>query len=174
MLPEIKQRWDRMDGPFRETIHYVQGLSEQKQHQSPAGEWSAVQILHHLHISEKGTTAYLFKKLQTPPEDVEKAGIKGIIRSFLLRRALRNMKKKFRAPKVLGEMPDKPDFEEVKAGLEKNRKALKSILETVSKTQVSRAYFKHPRAGRIDIVQTLDFLDDHFNRHAAQIRQRSA
>jgi hypothetical protein len=174
MVAQLQVKFDRLEAILGDTLAYTDQLSPDKKHAAPPNEWSATQILYHLQISEMGTLGYLEKKLQAPPSEVEKAGIAGWLRSKLLRRALKNMKKKFKAPSILGEMPAKPDYNAVKSGLIETRKKLKNVLEKVTKEQVGRAYFKHPRAGKINLLQTMDFLDDHFSRHAQQIRERSA
>lgn len=174
MLAQLQVKFDRLEAMLHDTLAYTDQLPSEKKHAAPANEWSATQILYHLKISETGTVAYLERKLQAPPTEVEKAGIAGWVRSMLLRRALRNMKKKFKAPSVLGEMPERPDYDAVKSDLLATRKKLKNVLEKVTSQQVGRAYFKHPRAGKINMLQTMDFLEDHFSRHAQQIRERSA
>ena len=174
MLAQLQAKFDRLEAILHDTLAYTDQLPTEKKHAAPANEWSATQILHHLQVSETGTVGYLEKKLQASPNEVEKAGIAGWVRSMLLRRALRNMKKKFKAPSVLGEMPEKPDYDAVKSGLIATRQKLKNVLESVTKEKLGRAYFKHPRAGKINLLQTMDFLDDHFSRHAQQIRERSA
>jgi len=70
-------------------------------------------------------------------------------------------------------MVEKPDFTEVKAEYLEIRKKMGLILEKFDKDMLGKAYFKHPRAGRITIMQTLGFLKDHFDRHAKQILERS-
>ncbi len=173
MLPAIEKRFNILEKALEETLIYMDGLTREQRLSAPEGSWNAAQILYHIRLSEAGTIGYLSKKLLAPATEVKHAGISGWIRSFLLRRALRNYKKKFRAPKVLGDMPENPDYETEKKAILENRKRFATLLNMVTKKQVGRAYFNHPRAGRINILQTLDFLEDHFNRHAAQIRERS-
>jgi len=173
MLPSIEKKFNRLQNALEDTFIYMDGLSIVQRLSAPPKSWNAVQILHHIRISEAGTIGYLSKKLLAPASEVKHAGIAGWIRSVLLRRALRNYKKKFRAPKMLADMPEKPDYETEKGAILENRKRFATLLNMVTKEQVGRAYFNHPRAGRINILHTLDFLEDHFNRHAAQIRERS-
>jgi len=124
--------------------------------------------------SEAGTTLYLGKKLNADPHAVEKGGISASIRSFLLNRALRQKSKKYKAPAQVSQVPDRPDYAETKAALLKNRETLSEVLEKFSRSMAMRTYFKHPRAGKLNMEQTLQFLILHFERHLDQIKERSA
>ncbi len=173
MLPKLKVQFDRMSEQLDASINYLEQLPEERIHAAGNAEWSATQILYHLLMSETGTVNYLKKKMQAPPEEVSKGGIMSMIRSMLLRRALRNYNKKFKAPKVAAEVPPRPDYNATRDAYLSIRKELKVLLERFDKDMGAKAYFKHPRAGRLTIGQTLDFLEDHFQRHYEQMKERS-
>ena len=173
MLAKLQKEFDSLNNLLERVLNFASNLSDRKLHQSPQGAWSAAQIIYHLKESEKGTLAYLTKKIQTPASEVTKGGINARIRSFMLSRALRNYKKKFRAPSVLSEMPEQPDFKKVRSEYLEIRRDMGLLLGQFDKEMLGRTYFKHPVAGRITILQTLEFLKDHLERHEEQIIERS-
>ena len=173
MLGKIQKEFDSLNNLLERMLNLAGNLSNEKLHQSPPDAWSAAQIIYHLKESEKGTLAYLEKKIQSPSAEVPKGGLSSKIRSLMLSRALRNYDKKFSAPSVLSEMPAKPNFTEVKREYLETRKKMGLLLEKFDQDMLGRTYFKHPRAGRITILQTLDFLKDHLERHEEQIIERS-
>lgn len=173
MLPKLQREFDSLNTLLERVLSFADNLTDDKLHQSPEHAWSAAQIIYHLKEAEEGTLAYLEKKILTPKTDVKKGGLSSKIRSIMLGRALRNYDKKFKAPSVLNKMPEKPNFTEVKSDYLNVRKKMGLLLEKFDKDMLGRAYFKHPRAGRITIIQTLNFLKDHLERHEEQIIERS-
>ncbi len=174
MLPEIKNKLDSMDQSLEKLIDHLNKLGPEELHKRVADEWSPAQVFQHLHDSEWGTLGYLKKKMQAPANEVQTGGLEAKLRSFMLNRALKSKKKKFRAPKILSNLPDRPDYNALKAHYPKVRSGLRELLSSVDHTNLNKTYFKHPRAGRITFLQTLSFLDLHFKRHFEQIIERSS
>lgn len=173
MIKGIESKYASLEKILDETLAYSDGLSESQLTQSQEGEWNTVQILHHLSTSEVGTVMYLQNKMKAHPDEIENGGIKSFIRGFMLTRALKSKSKKFKAPKVLKEVPDSPNYQKIKLRLKKNRELMEEVLNRFDDKMAKKAYFKHPVAGRINIYQTLDFLNAHFERHAMQIKART-
>lgn len=174
MEAKLKRKFDILNADLHALLTVLDGLSEAQLHNKPEGAWSAVQVLYHLVISEERTVSYLNKKLDEVNVPVEKAGLGEKIRALLLSRALRNDTKKFKAPSIVAELPDKPDYAETKKRYLELRIAMAAMLEKFDANKVNRAYFKHPRAGKLSIGHTLDFMQDHFTRHKKQMMARSA
>lgn len=173
MLPKFEKRLNSMDQSLTEMIAFLDQLNSDQLHHKPEGKWSAAQVFQHLHDSEKGTLGYLQKKLQAPPSEVSSGGIGAAIRSMLLRRALRSRKNRFRAPKVLSEIPETPNYFDLKQSYLDTRKDLRKLLSEIDMNRSTKEYFKHPRAGRLTIGQTIGFLEDHFDRHFDQVKART-
>ncbi len=173
MLSKLHAPYDELETELQELFRYMDSLPEGRRHQSPEGAWSAVQILYHLKESEKGTAAYLSKKILAPKSEVPAGGVASKLRSTLLSKSLRNYSKKFNAPSVFKEIPENLDYDKVQEGYIQARKNLRSILDQFDSQMLNKAYFKHPVAGRITIIQTLNFLKDHFQRHVVQLKERS-
>lgn len=173
MLPKLDAQHKRINQKLDEALNYLEHLQEEKLHAAGTGQWSAAQIIYHLLTAETGTTNYLKKKMLAPPEEVGNGGVMAAIRSYLLRRELRNYTKKFKAPKVAAEVPPRPDYETTRDAYLALRKELGIILHSFTKTMEPKTYFKHPVAGKLTIGQTLGFMEDHFDRHFEQVKERS-
>lgn len=173
MVPKLQKSFDELETELQELLTYMDSLRQEQLCQSPEGAWNSVQILYHLKESEKGTTSYLIHKIKAPKSEIPSGGISSKLRSHLLSKNLRNYSKKFNAPSVLKEMPEQLNYTEVRAEYLRVRENLKEVLEKFESDMLPKAYFKHPVAGRITIIQTVNFLKDHFERHTSQIMQRS-
>ncbi|HKK39454.1 MAG TPA: DinB family protein [Cryomorphaceae bacterium] len=173
MLSQLENKLNGLDQSLDKMIAFLDGLDADQLHRKPNNKWSAAQVFEHLHDSEKGTTEYLKKKLQAPPSEVPSGGIKAFISSIILKRALRSRKNQFRVPKVLSDISEKPDYTELKKSYLDTRKEMRKLLSTIDSKHSKKAYFKHPRAGRLTVGQTLGFLEDHFDRHFDQIKART-
>ena len=172
MHPKIEKKFTALNRDLNKMLSHTDALNEAALHRKPDGAWSPAQILHHLLLSEKGTLSYLNKKLDGN-QKIEKSGLGATLRAFALSKALRSHSKKFKAPSMVANIPDKPDYREVKSEYLKVRNEMRGTLEKFDHEMIGRAYFKHPRAGKLNILQTLDFLQDHLQRHAAQIDERT-
>jgi len=173
MLSQFEKKLNDLDQSLDEMISFLDGLDTEQLHLKPNNKWSAAQVFEHLHDSEKGTTEYLKKKLQAPPSEVPSGGIKAFISSIVLKRALRSRKNQFRVPKVLSDISEKPDYGKLKDSYLATRKDMRQLVSTIGSRNSKKAYFNHPRAGRLTIGQTLGFLKDHFDRHFDQIKERT-
>lgn len=173
MLPKLQIEFDSLNNSLANTLNYMDNLSVESRYASKPGEWNAAQILYHLKDAESGTLAYLSKKIQAPKSEVPRGGLSSKIRSVMLSRALRNYDRKFKVPSGLNAVPEQPDYDKVRKEYLDVRKKMGLLLERFDKKMVNKAYFKHPRAGRITILQTMGFLKDHFDRHTEQIIERS-
>lgn len=174
MLPKLEKKYNKLNESLDKLLEYTDSLSQDKLNQSPEGKWNASQIFYHLKESEQGTLAYLTKKIQAPVDEVEGGGLRSKIRAFFLSKALRSRKNKFRVPSVFKEIPDNPSYNDTRSEYLETRKKFGMLLDRFDKKMMGKAYFKHPRAGKITIMQTLEFLKDHFDRHADQIVERSS
>lgn len=174
MLSKLQIEFDSLNHSLNQMLTYMDNLSIEKLYASNPEEWSAAQILYHLKDAEKGTLAYLTKKLETPKSEIPRGGLSSKIRSIFLGRALRNYERKFKAPAMLSDIPQKPEYKSLREEYLEVRKNFGLLLEKFDKEMVKKAYFKHPRAGRITILQTMEFLKDHSDRHMEQIIERSS
>ena len=174
MLSKLQVAFDSLNNSLQDTLNYMDNLPVEKLKSGNPGEWNATQILCHLKDAEKGTLAYLSKKIQTPLAEVPGGGLGSKIRFMMLSRALQNYERKFKVPSGLDTVPENPDYAEVREEYLEVRKKFGLLLDAFDRKMMNKAYFKHPRAGRITILQTMGFLKDHFDRHMDQIIERSS
>lgn len=133
------------------------------------GKWSVSQIFYHLNQAESVSMNYVMKKMQEP-EKLKNTGIAEAIKLNIV--ALLFVSPiKFKMPEVLGEMPEKADYEVVLRNWDKTRVNLKQLLETIPDEMMTRNLYRQPGAGRINIYQMLRFMHIHFSRHRRQVRK---
>ncbi len=131
------------------------------------GGWSAIQVMQHLIQAEMGTLAYLQKKTKDI-SGVEKSGFMHKVRTLLLKIFLK-LPIKFKAPKMVAEVPDYASLKETATQWQLIRATLLQLCIDLPEEAFEKELFRHPLAGRMNILQMLDFFDSHFERHLAQI-----
>lgn len=131
------------------------------------GGWSAIQVTHHLIQAETGTLAYLQKKTKDI-SGVEKSGFMHKARTLLLRLFLK-LPIKFKAPKMVAEVPDYVSLRETASKWDIIRATLLQLCIDLPDEAFEKELFRHPLAGKMNLSQMLDFFDSHFERHLAQI-----
>ena len=163
------RKLDEIDRQLEVLLHLCSSLDATHLHAKPNNQWSPAQIIQHLYLAENGTLGYMEKKSQRP---VAKTGLGSAIRSMLLTRALRNKKKKYRAPGVIGSPDDRPDFAAVAQSYRQVRADMRRFITDMNDDLADKAIFKHPVIGPINLTQTLSFLQEHMARHADQVKER--
>jgi hypothetical protein len=134
-------------------------------------QWSLTEVCGHLFLSEKLTVRYLrqfdFHKTN------EKLGVNAFLRGLLLRRALRS-NKKFKAPEVVRAKMEETrfdDFSALQSQWDLVRMDLRDYVQNFPAKHHNSFVFKHPRAGKLNIFQTLNFLIDHQKHHVNQLHE---
>lgn len=134
-----------------------------------AGGWSAVQVLFHVIEAERLSLQYLVKKTQQP-ELIAKSGPWAFLKSRALGLFLR-MPFKVSAPARTADVPERSELSALTRDWEEVRSGWKGFLRDFPAEHAGRAVYKHPRAGRLNLEQTLRFLIDHLRRHIGQIER---
>jgi hypothetical protein len=168
MLPELKRKHTRLKSSYDFLKVKLIEENDQKLNITPAPEkWSVLQIMTHLHLSESLTLQYLEKKMQA--ENLPVTGIREAIRSLSLRLAF-SLPLKFEAPEVVRvNIPDQVNTKALFDKYDSTRTDLEEFLSDFPENKLNLAIFRHPRIGYINIIQTLDFLQVHFQHHEKQI-----
>lgn len=142
------------------------------QNTAPApGQWSAVQVVHHLLYIEGNILQYIQKKMQAE-ESLPKVGLFTRLRAGFVRLFLRLPGLKAKAPRGVATLTDAdnlPTLPELRATWEASRRQWERLLNEFPGRQLNRAIFPHPRSGRINIYQVMEFLLDHLLHHQQQI-----
>ena len=153
-----------------ELFSLLRGRSDESLNAAPGpGQWSAVQVMHHLIVSEELALSYLHKKLSYTPK-LEKAGFRTWLRKAMLKFYLA-LPIKFKAPKVVsGEvLPEFATLAATEARWEAVRADLSAFLTKAPAEYFDKELFKHPFAGKLTLGGMLEFFLSHFRRHREQI-----
>jgi DinB superfamily len=130
-------------------------------------KWSTIQLCFHVIKSEQLTIFSLNKNLKSK-DKLRKSGSAAIVRNALLSFVLKS-KIKIKAPALVANMPEDYDFKELMGKWEIIRSSLKEFLDYFPKQYLNKEIFRHPYAGWLNISQTLNFLQNHFDHHKVQI-----
>lgn len=140
--------------------------------QSDAKHWSINQILIHLLTAEQLTLRYL-KNKSLGIDELTNAGPMESVKMLLLKISQRIPFMKYKAPKVvIANTPDIMPLSDLTTSWILSRLNLKKFLETVEDKNLRKLIYKHPVAGRFDVVQCLTFLREHFHHHLPQIKRQ--
>ena len=135
------------------------------------GKWSAHQVVHHLLYIESNIIQYMQKKLQADA-NMPKVGLFTRLRARFVRLLLRLPGLKYKAPRGVATLTDAgnlPPLPELRQTWEASRRQLERLLNEFPGRQLNRAIFPHPRSGRINIFQVMEFLLDHLLHHQQQM-----
>lgn len=170
MHEELEKRMKQLQEDRKAYSFLLISKSEEQVDFKPQDEkWSIKEVVHHLYLSEQltlnGLRSFDFDRKN------EILGIKAKLRALILRLALRS-KKKFKAPSLVRKkmMETKiPQAADIDAQWELLRIDLKDFLSNFPTDRMNKFIFVHPRAGKFNILQTLDFLIDHQKHHLNQL-----
>ncbi|MEO0468377.1 MAG: DinB family protein [Bacteroidota bacterium] len=168
MNPKLQNGFDSMEQKRRALFAQMEKLSPQERNLSPReGKWSAMEIMKHLVESEGLSQAYIQKKLKYRTR-IPKTGLVHALRTRFGLMYMRGSIK-MKAPSYLGKMSEPIDLPMLQEKWDHSRAELKEILEDFPEELMQNAVLKHPLGGRINILQTMQFLEAHFDRHNKQI-----
>ncbi len=123
----------------------------------------------HLITSEKLTLNYL-KKKSLGVDQLPNSRLLESLKMIVLKGSQRLPFLKFNAPKALIEnTPQVTYFHEMARDWELSRRDFRKFLESIPEKDIHKLIYKHPVAGRFDIIQCLTFMQEHFNHHLPQI-----
>lgn len=172
MNPKVKQKFQALEEQRSLLYKMTDHLTDDQANIKPKDNgWSLAQVYYHIYLIESNTFDYLSHKIKEGVE-VPKSGFKEWYRSTLLKFFLK-LPIKYRAPRRVSEpIPEEVDFKEVKTKWAEVREGMKLLLEVLTPQQIESQMFTHPRIGKINIYQTLEFLKDHHHHHLPQIKNR--
>jgi len=151
-------------------LEKLKKFDAQKLNTPPApGKWSVAQVIYHLNKAEGNSIIYVSKK-RMDIDNLQNAGLWEGFKLWLVKIAFA-LPFKYKAPAVLGDMPDNVDYNTITAEWENTRKRLKELIASLPEDMLAKNIFKQPAAGRLNIYQMLDFMQSHFNRHLGQVER---
>lgn len=131
-------------------------------------KWSVIQTLLHIVKSEQLTAISIAKNIENKKK-LKTRNLGAAVRSRFLSVALKTPFK-FKAPPLLANMPENYDHLELIKKWENVRNNFNKIITETSGAVEDKMIFNHPKAGWLDLNQTLLFLKDHFDHHNRQIQ----
>jgi len=170
MLRKLDQAWRELELAKNDIITLIERVPVQELNKVPATEkWSILQIAAHLMSSENKSLIYMKKKVQAGA-NLPVSNISSAFRAWLLRFFLKSPIR-FKAPPVL-DVPE-PHYEKMELIQQWNnqRKELLAFLSQLPLKHIQRDLFKHPVAGRMNIIQALRFMTTHARRHYKQMKE---
>ncbi|NUO00508.1 MAG: DinB family protein [Saprospiraceae bacterium] len=173
MNRRIEHQLNVLDAALEKLEQSLKGYTAEQLNRKPApNEWSAMQVVNHVLLSESGSLGYLRKKLSNPGA-IKKAGFGSAFRTWLLNLTQKVTLVKFKAPSYINEdhLPPVSEPEAVFKQWHALRREIRTFMEAQPDEVFAKEAFRHPRAGRITLLQMLLFFEAHFNRHVRQIKR---
>lgn len=170
MINKILQRNERYSAQVGAVLRELEKYPEELLNRKPAdGGWSALQTAQHVLMAEERSLQYLHKKLSGPAE-FERIGMGVRWRAFLLWASLR-LPIKFKAPETTNPevLPENSSLADIRDHWNATRAAWTRFFEQLPAELLNKAVYRHPRAGRLGWMQTLNFLESHLHRHRKQM-----
>lgn len=134
------------------------------------GKWSINQILSHLITSERLTLIYL-KKKSLGVDQLANSGIVEDLKILLLK-ASQRLPLQFRAPElVVKNTPSPVPLAELRTNWDLLRQEFRQFLKNVKQKNLRKLIYKHPVAGRFNVLQCLVFMHEHFQHHLPQVNR---
>lgn len=170
MQPELQKLFDWIELQKSLLLNQIEPLTPAQLNAHPPGKWSLSQLLAHLITSEQLSIQYLKKKIQA----IEEQPNTGIIEELKMLTLIisQRLPFKFKAPKVVVDhTPAFSNVDEIKTAWNQTRSELKDLLSRFSHQHLKRKIYKHPIAGKLNIVQAMRFFQEHIIHHTPQIKR---
>jgi len=166
----LKELFDQLESQRFALVKQIEHLNPDQLHQHPPGKWSLSQVYAHLITSEQLSVQYLKKKIQAVDEQPD-TGLVEELKMWTLIISQR-LPFKFKAPKVVVDhTPAFKDAAEIATAWTQTRTELKDLLGRFTANQLKRKIYKHPVAGKLNIVQATRFFSEHIIHHTPQIKR---
>ncbi|MBA9079459.1 DinB family protein [Rufibacter quisquiliarum] len=170
MEPVLHPLFQQLEEQRQFLSQWVSAASPAKQETKPAPDkWSAAQVLYHIGFIEQKVLEELQRRLASQ-KPLRPTSLKTWYRSVVLKLFLR-LPLKFKAPKVVREVPSVAHVPAVLEQWQKTRVQLRALLEQFPVDLLNKEIFFHPIAGMLTLPQTLAFLHQHHRHHIPQLKK---
>ena len=171
MNAEIEKHFSRIEAEREELLALASKIDPEVFLTPPrAGKWPPSQVLLHLVTAEDLSVKYLEKKT-LGLKSLGNSGLFGTVRSGLLKIFQRLPLKYKTSRRMLELLPEPAPIAEVARRWDAVRKALRNVLERFGEGDEKKKVFRHPIAGRLNILQTMSFFNEHMKHHLPQIER---
>jgi uncharacterized damage-inducible protein DinB len=170
MHGKVSYIFDRAEKDRLRILELIATADEEKLSHHPSGKWSINQILSHLITAERLSLLYM-KKKSLGIHQVNVSGLWEEIKFALLKISQR-VPIRYKAPAVLAQnKPEKLSYSEIVAQWTEVRNELKAFLQQLDAIGLQKKIYKHPVAGRLNVLHAVSFLREHANHHLPQIKR---
>ncbi len=166
----MEKQLNQLDEKLNKLLADLENYSTEQLCKKPTPDsWSAIQVLHHLILSEKYSRMYCEKKLSFNPK-LKKVGIGTAIRTKFVNFYL-NSPFKAPAPKMISGdvLPTEDTLANVREIWLAERINLAKFIQELPQEYTDKEIYKHPLGGRLSIDGMMQFFDAHFRNHEKQI-----
>ncbi len=159
-LEEERRYFEKLlDKHSRPQLHFV----------PEPGHWNILQVIDHIIKVERQTLKFL-RNFDFARKD-EKVGLADAIKFLLLKIALKSSIK-FKVP-TKDVIPEQKSAADLLSEWEVVRAELNAFLTNFPANKLQNFVFFHPRSGKLNILQVLEFLQEHIVHHKQQVRRIS-
>ncbi len=172
MIDALQQEFDKIEAQRVTVLNQTAQLSPAQQTFKPEpGAWCMLEVFLHLITAETNGLKYLKKKMLGDVQKMPTERFLTQVRSVLLKVFLA-LPVKFKAPAAASFKPrDSYNYHEIKAEWDELRAQWALFLDGVDEKLVTKPLFKHPIAGRINLLQALRFMGQHLEHHKKQLER---
>lgn len=170
MNTTLETRWNQLKISKEKFLEIVGSWPKDKIQQRPSEGWSASQVIEHILASETGTIGYMKKKSASGWETLEVTGAEQQQNSLALNTRLASPEK-FRAPSVLPEPSNQFNLAQLLLSWNTLRKDMEEFISGIDPEHFDKLVFRQPAAGMLNVLQTLEFLNNHIEHHIPQLER---
>ncbi|MEO7987914.1 MAG: DinB family protein [Chryseolinea sp.] len=169
---KLQHLYDQLEADRKILLAKVGLIQEEKFNRQPVpGKWSLGEVLSHIVAAEHGSTSYM-KKKSLGIDQVDESGMIESLKIGILIVSQRLPFLKFKAPGiVVDHTPQFHSAESITRQWDEVRTDLKIFLEKIEDKNIRKKIYKHPFAGRLDVVQAVTFYREHIIHHSPQIKR---
>lgn len=164
MLIKIKKLENAKD----EILNFLQCQGPTDLNKSIGESWSMIQAVRHIQFVEESIIAYMKKKIQAG-DNLPYRSLKGRLMLFVLFIVF-FLRIKFKAPASVAN-PKISSLEELEVDWKNSRENMKEFLDDFPAKWETKAVYKHPAGMRINLSDTLRFLNVHLRHHIHQVHR---
>jgi hypothetical protein len=170
MNPQVRKLYNHLRDAHAELLAELDKMDTIFLERPPSeGKWSVTQVMYHLNSAESNSVLYVSKK-RLGAAQLKPTGLEAQLRLLIAIIAF-YLPIMFKAPGVLGDMPAKVNYNEIKNRWIETRKKLEALLESIPDDELHKPIFRQPTFGYWNIFQMLWFMSIHFRRHRRQIER---
>ncbi len=136
-------------------------------------EWSILQVLNHLVLTEKSSLLYISKKIKGI-DSVKDVGFKQSVLIYLSKFVYGGIFRFKARVESINNPSNSNDLAGVRSDFQKIRDKQRDFFNDYPENYIDKALYRHPILGRLSLGQMLVFFHDHLRHHEAQIRRIQA